>query len=120
VYNSNYYGTCKEEYHATAKSGKSCIFDVDINGCLSLKKTGLPCKLIFISPGQKNPMQVLEQRLRGRGSETEQSIHRRLERAKEDLKYLDVPGIFDIVIEKEEHNTAYYRLKEFLRSVLLI
>ena len=60
-------------------------------------------------------MDILEKRLRGRGTETEASIDKRLNRARQDSEYGSTPGNFDVVIVNDTLDRAY---KEFEESML--
>jgi len=118
LYNGHLYGTSIDAVRHIQESGKICVLDIDINGCISLKKTDLGCRYVFISPGEENPMEVLEKRLRGRATDDEGSIQRRLDRGKEELKYKDEPGFFDVVIVNDAKEKAYVKLKQFLKEDL--
>lgn len=58
---------------------------------------------------------MLEARLRGRGTEDEASIVRRLDRATAELEYADT-GVYDKVIVNQDLNTAFQELEEFVFS----
>jgi guanylate kinase len=74
----NYYGTLKSETDRVLTNGTSMIFDVDVRGALSIKRMyGSQAVLIFIAPPS---MAVLEERLRNRRTEDEQTLRRRMER----------------------------------------
>jgi guanylate kinase len=75
----NHYGTLKREVDRALKAGHSMIFDVDVKGALSIRRM-YPNEsvLIFIVPPS---IDVLEQRLRTRGTEDEQKVRTRLQRA---------------------------------------
>ena len=75
----NYYGTLKREVDRALNAGHSMIFDLDVKGALSIKKMyGSTAVLIFIKP---TSMEVLEQRLRTRQTESDEKIATRLQRA---------------------------------------
>lgn len=57
---------------------------------------------------------MLEQRLRNRGTETEDSLSRRLAQAKNELEYAKQPGAHDVVIVNDELETAYEALKDWV------
>jgi guanylate kinase len=96
VYAGNYYGTLKSEIERVWESGKNVIFDVDVKGGLSLKKYfGDKALAIFVLVPS---MEILEQRLRGRGTESEDALSRRLFKAKFELSFKDQ---FDIVLVNE-------------------
>ena len=93
---SNYYGTTIKAVESVKSQGKICILDLDTQGVMSVKKSSLDCKYIFIAPPS---IEILEQRLRGRGTETEEKIKLRLENAKEELIYgSEEEGNFDLYV----------------------
>lgn len=83
----NYYGTPKSELNRAKLQNKTLIFDVDVKGALSIQKH-FPddSLLIFLSPPS---IQILEQRLRNRQTESEQEIIERLNRAITEMKFAD-------------------------------
>jgi guanylate kinase len=75
----NYYGTLKSETDRALDAGQSMFFDIDVRGALSIKRMyGERAVLIFIAPPS---LEVLEARLRGRGTEDEETVKRRMDRA---------------------------------------
>ena len=97
VYEGNYYGTLKSEIQRIWDNGKNVIFDVDVKGGLNLKKYfGEKALAVFV----KVPtMEMLEQRLRGRGTESADSLSRRLFKAKFEMTFQDE---FDVVLVNED------------------
>jgi guanylate kinase len=85
VYQGAFYGTLKSEIERIWKTGKHVIFDVDVNGGLALKKYyGDRALAIFV----KCPsMEVLEERLRARKTDTEESISTRLFKVKFEMSF---------------------------------
>ena len=84
-YNDNFYGTPKSELERVTESGDDIILEIDVNGAIQVKKIFPDAvSVMLIPPSAKS----LEARLRGRGTETEEVILRRLERAKEELRLL--------------------------------
>lgn len=84
VYPNNFYGTLKSEIDRIWKMNKVVIFDIDVIGGLNIKKQ-FPEKTlaIFVQPPS---VEVLEKRLRGRNTETEEKIKMRLAKAETELK----------------------------------
>lgn len=79
VYPNQYYGTLYSELEKIWKRGKHAIFDIDVAGGLNLKKSfGEQACAIFIQPPS---VEVLEQRLRSRGTDDEASLQLRLGKA---------------------------------------
>ena len=85
VYAGNFYGTLKEEVHRIWKEGKAVIFDVDVKGGLALKKYfGEQALAIFVKVPS---LEVLESRLNDRGTESEESLSRRIYKAKFEMTF---------------------------------
>ena len=115
-YNGNLYGTSHAAVEHVAAQGRTCLFDVDINGVVSFKTAkgfAQPPRYLFLSPPGDDPLAVLEQRLRGRGTESEESLQRRLKQAQAELRYRDIPHFFDRVIVNDDLATAYQEFRAF-------
>ena len=96
VYEGNFYGTLKSEIDRVWKSGKNVIFDVDVKGGLNLKKYFADKALaIFVKVPS---IEVLKERLNDRGTETPESLSRRLFKAKFEMGFSDK---FDVVLVNE-------------------
>jgi guanylate kinase len=108
-----YYGTAKETIEKSFSEGKSILLDIDVQGAKSLKQT-YPnrCVTIFIAPPS---MKTLEERLRGRGTDPEESIQRRLENAR---KEMDARFDFDLILVNDSLEKTYKTLKEKVQAVL--
>lgn len=100
-----YYGTPKLNAIEQHKNGKDVIFDIDVQGGLSIKKQCPEAIMIFIAPPD---MATLEKRLRKRGTETEERILRRIANAKGELEH--IPD-YDYVIVNDSVENAYSKLK---------
>ena len=84
VYAGTCYGTLKSEVQRLWDEGKVIVFDVDVNGGRNLKRYfGDQALSIFVMPPS---LEVLEQRLRNRGTDSEEAIAKRLGRSAEELK----------------------------------
>lgn len=101
VYTDHCYGTLKEEINRIWAAGKHVIFDVDVVGGLNLKKYfGENALALFVMPPS---MAALESRLKGRGTDAEDRILKRLEKAKLELLTADQ---FDKIILNEDLEIA--------------
>jgi len=114
VYKDNYYGTLKTEINRIWNSGKNVIFDVDVEGGLSLTKHfGEKALAMFIKPPS---FEALEERLRGRGTEDEEKIQKRLAKADKELEY---SKWFDYIILNDKledaQKEAHMLVKTFLK-----
>ena len=116
-FSENYYGTSKKAVTDVQNKGRICILDVEIEGVKNLKKTDLNPRFVFLKPPS---MAVLEQRLRARGTESEEMILRRLEQAKNEIAYGEIPGNFDITIINDDVEEAYSNLRNFVIGVSVL
>jgi len=81
----NYYGTPAEMVYDNIKKGFDVILDIDVQGALTVKSNFSGAKFIFIAPPS---YEVLRERLKKRGTESEDKIQRRLETAKKELTFI--------------------------------
>ena len=81
-YCGNYYGTPLKEAEEVLKSGKNLILEIEVEGARNVKAKYPDAVLVMLLPPS---YAVQEQRLRGRGTETEDKILERLARAKEEI-----------------------------------
>ena len=97
----NHYGTLLDKTDEVIASGTNILLDLDVKGALNLKRI-FPDNslLLFIKPPS---MEVLTQRLQGRESEDEESLHARLDRARLELEYMDR---FDQVVVNDDLEKA--------------
>jgi len=106
VYRDNYYGTLKSELIRIWQQGKTVVFDVDVVGGLNLKKVFREKALaIFVNPPN---IEILENRLRGRKTESEEKIQMRISKAKIEL---DRAAEFDVIIENNILERAVEQVK---------
>ena len=115
VYPGNFYGTLKSEIERIWQSGKSVIFDVDVKGGLSLKNYFKDQALaVFVKVPS---LEVLNERLSSRASETSESLSQRLYKARFELEFEDK---FDLTILNNKLETslseAQQAVDEFLTS----
>ena len=109
----NYYGTSKEFIDLTLKMGKSLIFDLDVQGADSFKEYfGDKAHVIFIAPPS---LDDLEQRLRGRATDDDDVIKRRLNNAKKEILRRDD---YDYCLVNDEFESSYAKLKDVVQRVL--
>ncbi|KAJ1901651.1 guanylate kinase [Kickxella alabastrina] len=112
-FSGNMYGTTVQAVKDVADAGKVCILDIDVQGVKSVKETNLGARFVFIAPPSR---EELEARLRGRGTDDEKSILKRLEAARGELEYGDSPGACDIKIVNDDVGAAYKKLVDFIFS----
>merc|ERR1719201_1467819 len=80
------YGTSKAAVDSVSQAGKICILDIDVQGAKTIFEGGFfqDIKFVFINPPS---LQELEQRLRGRGTETEEKVQKRLANATGEIDF---------------------------------
>ncbi len=81
-YCGNFYGTPKKEAIAVLEGGKNLILEIEVDGAHQIKEKYPDAVLIMLLPPS---FKTQEQRLRGRGTESEDKVLARLERTKEEL-----------------------------------
>lgn len=109
----NFYGTPLRAAQNSLAAGRDLLFDIDVQGAAQLKKTMPEAYFIFILPPSRA---VLEQRLRGRGSESEESLAKRLANAKAEIAEAEW---FDALIVNETLDEAYADLAAAYRAAAL-
>lgn len=107
VYPGGYYGTLRAEVERMWKEGKNVIFDVDVKGGLALKQYfGDKALAVFVKvPSTK----VLEKRLRERGTESEESLSKRLYKVKFELTFQDK---FDVVLMNDDLESSLAKAQD--------
>ena len=78
----HWYGTLESEVAPSLAAGKSIVLEIDVDGAMAVLKRYPDAITLFVHPSSP---EELERRLRGRGTETEASIARRLEVARREL-----------------------------------
>lgn len=113
VYAGTCYGTLKSEIDRIWDKGNIIVFDVDVNGGRNIKRFfGSDALSIFVMPPS---IEVLEQRLRSRGTDSEEAITKRLGRSAEELKQAP---LFDITIVNDELQRAVADTRKAIEDFL--
>ncbi len=113
VYQGTCYGTLKSEVKRIWDMGKVIVFDVDVNGGRNIKEYfGGDALSIFVMPPS---VEVLEQRLRSRGTDSEEAIVKRLARSAEELK--QAPH-FDVTIVNDDLQRAVKETRQVIDAFL--
>jgi guanylate kinase len=113
VYSGTYYGTLRTEVERIWSEGKVVVFDIDVVGALNLKKQfGDRALALFV---QAPSVEILEQRLRGRGTDSEEKIQQRV--AKATIEMARAPE-FDEVVVNDNINTAKAEALAILKDFL--
>ncbi|OAP60858.1 guanylate kinase [Fonsecaea erecta] len=126
-FGGNYYGSSKKAVQdvtegkgksidgSTASGKRICIFDIEMEGVKQLKKSQLNPRICFIQPPS---IEVLEQRLRGRGDTSEEAIQKRLAQAKNEMEYCKTEGKNDKVIINDDLDATFKELDDWVMKEL--
>ena len=107
----NYYGTSKDAIAVLQQQHHIPILDIDVQGVQSVKASGLPCRYLFLAPPS---LAELEDRLRGRHTESDAEIALRLSNAATELDYGTRTGNFDRIVVNEEVDTTVEELVQIV------
>lgn len=113
VYPGCYYGTLKSELERIWKAGHAVVFDVDVVGGVNIKKIfGDQALSIFVKAPS---VEVLRQRLVGRGTDSMEKIEQRVAKAEYEMTFADK---FDVVIVNDNLETALAEAEKAVRDFL--
>ncbi|CAB0013493.1 unnamed protein product [Nesidiocoris tenuis] len=106
------YGTSFQSIRNVCDSGRICILDIEMQGVIQVKAhKDFDPVTIFVKPPS---LEVLEERLRGRGTETEESLQRRLDTAKREMVYGETPGNFQAIVVNDDLEKCYQQFKNVI------
>lgn len=108
-FGDNMYGTSFKAVEIVHSKGRTCILDIEMEGVKQIQKSDLKCKFLFLQPPS---VEVLEQRLRGRATDKEEAIQKRLAQAKNEMEYAKT-GVHDKIVVNDDLEKAYQEVKEF-------
>ncbi len=108
----NFYGTSAEFVDTTLRSGRNLLLDIDVQGAAQIIKRYPDAITIFILPPS---MEVLENRLKMRGSDDPDVIGKRMANAK---KEMDAKGKYRHLIVNDDLETAIHRFIDLIKGYL--
>ena len=109
-YVGNYYGTPREPVEQWMAQGKDVVLEIEVQGGAQIKKLMPGCVSIVILPPS---MEVLEKRLRDRGTEEDATVRKRLEKAREEIPHAKD---YDYVVFNDRLEDAVEDLRAILRA----
>lgn len=116
----NFYGTLKSELTGRLDRGIDVLLDIDVQGAMQLRKLcerdprfAAACEFVFVMPPS---YEELEKRLRGRGSETEETLTRRLKNARMEMEYWNK---YDHLILNDDLDAATERFVSLIQTMRL-
>lgn len=112
-YSGNYYGTPRKFIMDNLEQGRNMILEIDPHGALNVKKAFPESVLIFITAPS---MQEVESRLRGRGTETEESICKRLTQTAWEMEQMEK---YDFVVVNDELQDCVQKIQGIVNAMAL-
>ena len=109
-YVGNYYGTPLAYVNETLDKGIDVFLEIEVQGALQVKKKVPDAVFIFLTPPDLNE---LEERLVGRGTDSEEVIAQRIERAREEIALMSE---YDYTIVNDEVSLAAERVKRVIAA----
>ena len=101
VYPGQFYGTLISEVDRIHGEGKHVVFDIDVIGGLNLKKKYMESALaVFVMAPS---LEIMEQRLRKRNTDSEEQLRKRIDKAKEEMAYA---AKFDVILVNDDLQTV--------------
>jgi guanylate kinase len=105
-----WYGTLLSEVAPSLEAGKSIVLEIDVQGAMAVIQRYPQAVTIFVHPSSINE---LERRLRGRGTESEESIQRRLDTARREM---DCADRYRYQVVNDDVETAVQEICDIIRS----
>ncbi|SDC44450.1 guanylate kinase [Pedobacter soli] len=113
VYNGTFYGTLRSEIERIWNEGKHVIFDIDVEGGIRLKRKYEEDALaIFVQPPS---LEVLKERLSGRGTDSPEKLQERFVKAEKELLYANK---FDVILKNYDLATACAEAEQLVGNFL--
>ncbi len=110
-YNGRFYGTPRKPVEEAIRAGKTALLEIELQGATRLREDGVEGIYIFIEPPS---MEVLEERLRKRGTEKEEEIRRRLEIARREWTQAREGKVYDHFVRNDDLERAVGEVRAIL------
>ena len=137
-FGGKYYGTSVKAVKDVAEKGRICVLDIEMEVCAlsahgssllnltterliydfrffqgvkQVKKTDLGARFLFLKPPS---LKILEERLRGRGTDDEESVKKRLEQADKEMAFAEEEGVHDKIVINDDLDRAYQEVEDWV------
>lgn len=107
---NNYYGTPLDKINEQLESGKEVVLEIEVQGAMQVKEKMKDAIFIFIAPPS---MASLYERLTSRGTETEEIIRERCEKAKREV---GLANMYDYIVVNDEVKNAADKIIAIIRA----
>lgn len=104
----NLYGTGRTDAEGLMASGKDVVLVIDVQGAGQVRAGGIPLVTVFVLPPS---FEVLEQRLRGRGKDSNEAIRRRLDTARAEVAAYDD---YDYVVVNDDLDACVTAMRSII------
>ncbi|MCI8551150.1 MAG: guanylate kinase [Lachnospiraceae bacterium] len=108
-YVGHHYGTPRDYVVGRLEEGKDMILEIEVQGALQIKKKYPDAVLVFMAPPS---IEALQERLKGRGTEDEKEVEKRLRRAVEEAEDMES---YDYLLINEDLETCVEELHQIVR-----
>jgi len=109
-FGDNLYGTSYEAVERVMREGKTCVLDIEMEGVKQMRRSHLRARYLFVAPPS---FEELERRLKGRATDGEVAIAKRLDRAREEMEFAKTEGVHDKVVVNDDLEKAYKEVEAF-------
>lgn len=106
----NYYGTPLAYVHETLEAGRDVFLEIEVQGAAQIRQKAPDALFIFLAPPS---LSALQDRLIGRGTETEDIIAKRISTAREELEMM---SLYDYVVENDEVQNACDKINAIIKA----
>lgn len=106
----NYYGTPLDKVNEQLDNGNEVVLEIEVDGAQQVKEKMPDCVMIFIVPPGK---EALYERLKARGTESEEVINQRIEKANREFKKA---YLYDYIVVNDEVSNAADRIMAIIRA----
>ena len=109
-FGGNFYGTSKATIRDQNAKGRIVVLDIEMEGVKQVQKSDIQARYVFVAPPSD---EELERRLRGRGTESEESVDKRLRKAKLEMEFAGT-GVHERVVVNDELERAFGELEGWI------
>lgn len=107
----HYYGTLISDAESVLNRGEDLFLEIDVQGALQVKRRLPEAVLIFVAPPS---LEILEERLRNRKTESNEDIALRMHNAREEM---ELRSHYDVVVVNDDLNRAAEELCSYVRRI---
>ena len=114
TFGSNSYGTSVKSLETIASAGRTCVLDIEMEGVKQIRAHPTyksTARFLFLSPPSP---EILEQRLRGRKTDSEEAVQKRLKQAVKEMEFSKTEGVHDKIVVNDDLERAYEEVRAWI------